>query len=172
MEETQNLTDEVVVEKVTDEESAEDRLESEGDIAGDYLEDLLNIIDMDGDIEIFVENGRAQVSIDADAPELIGKDGEVLEALQELARLAVMTETGHRSRLMLDIGGHRDSRKSELATLANEAIVEVKDSGKDVELKPMNAFERKVVHDLIADAGLVSESVGEDPRRRVVVKPA
>ena len=146
-------------------------LENEGDIAADYLEELLDIADLDGDIDTYTEGGRAHVAVVTDANLLVGKDGEVLEALQELARLAVMTETGHRSRLMLDIAGHRDKRRGVLQELAANAIAEVKESGEPVRLAPMNPFERKIVHDAVAAAGLVSESEGEEPRRRVVVLP-
>lgn len=147
-------------------------LEEEGDIAADYLEELLDIADLDGDIDTFTEGGRAHVSIVTDATVLVGKDGEVLEALQELARLAVMTETGKRSRLMLDIAGYRERRRRELTALANDAVQEVKASAEPVRLAPMNPFERKIVHDVVAAAGLLSESDGEEPNRRVVVLPA
>ncbi len=147
-------------------------LENEGEIAADYLEELLDIADLDGDIDTYVEGGRAHVSIVTEGDLLVGSDGQVLEALQELARLAVMTETGRRSRLMLDIAGHRDRRRKELQTIAEDAISEVKSSGESVRLTPMNPFERKIVHDVVAAAGLVSESEGEEPRRCVVVRPA
>jgi spoIIIJ-associated protein len=146
-------------------------LDEEGDIAADYLEELLDIADLDGDIDTFTEGGRAHVSIVTDTTVLVGKNGEVLEALQELARLAVMTETGKRSRLMLDIAGHRERRRRELTDLANDAVQEVKASGEPVRLAPMNPFERKIVHDVVAVAGLASESDGEEPNRRVVVLP-
>lgn len=149
----------------------ETALDNEGEIAADYLEELLDIADLDGDIDTYTEGGRAHVSVITDTNLLVGKDGEVLEALQELARLAVMTETGHRSRLMLDIAGHRDKRRSVLQELAAAAIAEVKETGEPVRLAPMNPFERKIVHDAVAAAGLVSESEGEEPRRRVVVLP-
>lgn len=149
----------------------EEALENEGEIAADYLEELLDIADLDGDIDTFTEGGRAHVSILTDAEVLVGKDGEVLEALQELARLAVMTETGHRSRLMLDIAGHRERRRKVLQELADDAVSHVRESGEPVRLAPMNPFERKIVHDAVAQAGLVSESEGEEPRRRVVVLP-
>ena len=149
----------------------EEALNNEGEIAADYLEELLDIADLDGDIDTFNEGGRAHVSILSDSDVLVGKNGEVLEALQELARLAVMTETGHRSRLMLDIAGHREKRRAELQDLAADAISEVRSTGESVRLSPMNPFERKIVHDAIAAAGLVSESEGEEPRRRVVVMP-
>ena len=149
----------------------EQALVNEGEIAADYLEELLDIADLDGDIDTFTEGGRAHVSIVTDTDLLVGRDGEVLEALQELARLAVMTETGHRSRLMLDVAGHRDKRRKELEILAKDAIAEVVETGEPVRLSPMNPFERKIVHDVVASAGLVSESEDEEPRRRVVVLP-
>lgn len=152
-------------------ESAAERLDAEADLAADYLEELLNIADMDGDIDIFVEGGRAHVSIVTDTDQLVGKNGEVLDALQELARLVVMTETGHRSRLMLDIAGHRERRRIELTGLAKEAIAEVKETGEQVRMAPMNPFERKIVHDIVASEGLVSESEGVEPNRRVIILP-
>ncbi|MEU7291851.1 protein jag [Streptomyces exfoliatus] len=153
------------------------RLEQEGEIAADYLEGLLDIADLDGDIDMDVEADRAAVSIISDAnsrelQKLVGRDGEVLEALQELTRLAVHRETGDRSRLMLDIAGFRAKKRTELAELGAKAAVEVKSTGQPVKLDPMTPFERKVVHDAIAAAGLRSESEGEEPQRFVVVLPA
>lgn len=151
----------------------EEALVNEGEIAADYLEELLDIADLDGDIDTFVEGGRAHVSVLTSGDTLVGKNGETLEALQELCRLAVMTETGHRSRLMLDIAGHREHRRVQLHALAREAVDEVKTTGEPVRLEPMNPFERKVVHDAIASIdGVYSESEGEGPGRRVVVWPA
>jgi len=148
-------------------------LEAEGDIAADYLEGLLDIIDVDGDLEMDVENDRAMVAIvGEDLDDLVGEDAEVLEALQDLARLAVMRETGHRSRLMLDIGGYRAAIRKELTAQGQRAVEEVKRTGERVSLEPMTPFERKVVHDAVAAAGLVSESSGEEPKRYVVVLPA
>ncbi|WP_425466995.1 protein jag [Propioniferax innocua] len=146
-------------------------LDEEGDIAADYLEELLDIADLDGDIDTYTEGGRAHVAIMTDSTLLVGRDGDVLEALQELSRLAVMTETGKRSRLMLDVAGHRDRRRRELTDLATDAVTEVKTSGESVRLSPMNPFERKIVHDVVAAAGLSSESEGEEPQRCVVVMP-
>lgn len=154
------------------------RLEEEGEVAADYLEELLDIVDLDGDIDIDVENGRASVAIvgeggaDRELRRLVGPRGEVLEALQELSRLAVQARTGERSRLMLDVAGFRAARKRALEDVAARACQEVKRSGEPVRLDPMSAFERKVVHDVVADAGLESESEGEEPNRRVVVHPA
>ena len=149
------------------------RLEQEGDIAADYLEGLLDIADLDGDIDLDVEGDRASVSVvGGDLHHLVGGHGEVLEALQELARLAVLTQTGERSRLMLDIAGYRRAKRDELAALARRAIVDVTATGQPIKLPVMTPFERKVVHDAVAEGGLRSESEGEEPKRRVVVLPA
>ena len=148
------------------------RLEEEGDIAADYLEGLLDIADLDGDIDMDVEGDRASVSIVGEGlTNLVGSNGEVLEALQELTRLAVTRETGERTRLMLDIGGHRAARRAALVDLGNEAVQQAKASGQGVRLEPMTPFERKVVHDAVAAAGLRSESEGEEPNRCVIVFP-
>ncbi|MGI8644894.1 MAG: protein jag [Nocardioides sp.] len=162
---------------VSDEEesapSSVERLEGEGEIAADYLEELLDIADLDGDLDMDVEGDRASVSIvGAELTQLVGVRGEVLDALQELTRLAVYRETGERSRLMLDISGHRASRREALITLAAERITEVRASGERVALEPMTSFERKVVHDVVTESGLVSESEGVEPRRYVVILPA
>ncbi|OEU96093.1 protein jag [Streptomyces oceani] len=152
------------------------RLEQEGEVAADYLEGLLDIADLDGDIDMDVEADRAAVSIIGDdsgraLQKLVGRDGEVLEALQELTRLAVHRETGERSRLMLDVGGFRARKRQELAELGAKAAEEAKGSGEAVKLRVMTPFERKVVHDAVAEAGLRSESEGEEPQRCVVVLP-
>jgi spoIIIJ-associated protein len=153
--------------------SLHDRLEQEGDIAADYLEELLDIADLDGDLDMDVEGERAVVSIvGADLQQLVGDQGKVLDALQELTRLAVYRETGERSRLMLDVSGHRAARRLELEALAATTAAEVKESGERAALRPMTPFERKVVHDAVAAAGLSSESEGVEPRRYVVVLPA
>ncbi len=150
-----------------------ERLENEGEIAADYLEGLLDIADLDGDLDMDVEGDRAAVSIvGADLQQLVGRDGRVLDALQDLTRLAVYRETGERSRLMLDISGFRAERRERLTELANEAVAEVKATSRQVSLDPMTSFERKVVHDAVAAAGLVSESEGTEPRRFVVILPA
>lgn len=164
--------DEISQEEVSDSPSKRvAALENEGEIAADYLEELLDIADFDGDIDTYSEGGRAHVSILTEGDQLVGRDGEVLEALQELARLAVMTETGHRSRLMLDVAGYREKRRKVLKDLAQDAVTAVNDSGDAVRLAAMNPFERKIVHDVVAASGLVSESEGEEPQRRVVVLP-
>jgi spoIIIJ-associated protein len=148
-------------------------LELEGEIAADYIEGLLDLADMDGDIDMDVEGDRAVVSVvGATLDELIGPRGEVLEALQELTRLAVHRQTGARTRIMIDVGGYRMRRRSELAETGRDAADEVKRTGEPKKLWPMNPFERKIVHDAVAAAGLRSESEGEEPDRRVVVLPA
>jgi spoIIIJ-associated protein len=149
------------------------KLEEEGDIAADYLEGLLDIADLDGDIDIDVENGRASLAIvGGKLSHLVGGEGEVLDAIQELTRLAVQTSTGDRSRLMLDIDGFRAGRRKELTALAQEMAQEAKKTGGSIKLDPMNAFERKIIHDTIQTLGLTSESDGEDPNRFVVIYPA
>jgi spoIIIJ-associated protein len=147
-------------------------LEREGDVAADYLEELLDIADLDGDLDMDVDGDRAAVSIvGADLSHLVGQRGEVLDALQELTRLAVYRETGERSRLMLDVSGYRADQRARLVALAQESVVRVQESGERVSLDPMSPFERKVVHDAVAAAGLTSESEGVEPRRFVVILP-
>ena len=147
-------------------------LELEGEIAADYIEGLLDVADLDGDIDMDVEGDRAVVSVvGATLNELVGRRGEVLEALQELTRLAVHQHTGNRTRIMLDVGGYRQRRRAELAEAGQDAAEEVRRTGQPKKLWPMNPFERKVVHDAVAAAGLRSESEGEEPERRVVVLP-
>jgi spoIIIJ-associated protein len=154
--------------------ATDDLLVREGDVAGDYLERLLDILDVDGDIDLDVEGDRASVAIvGGQLSDLVGRDGAVLDALQELTRLAVAQSTGVRSRLMLDVGGYRARRRADLSSLAGEAAQRVATSRQPERLTPMNPFERKVVHDVIASvAGVRSESEGEEPHRRVVVLPA
>ena len=149
-------------------------LEQEGEIAADYLEELLDICDMDGDLDLDVEGDRAVVAIvGAKLDKLVGANGEVLDALQELTRLAVHQQTGARSRLMLDVGGHRARRRRELTALGEAAARRVSESGRSERLAPMTPFERKVVHDAVAAIeGVRSESEGDEPERRVVVLPA
>jgi spoIIIJ-associated protein len=153
--------------------TSQELLVREGDIAADYLEQLLDIIDFDGDIDLDVENGRAIVAIvGEDLRGLVGGNGATLDALQELVRLAVQQKTGVRSRLMLDVGGHREHRRTQLAELARSTAITVRETGEPARLTAMNPFERKVIHDVIAGiTGVRSESEGEEPQRRVVVHP-
>ena len=172
--------DDLVDDDEDDEDEDEDEdeddlgsLEEEGEIAADYIEGLLDIADLDGDIDMDVEGDRAVVSVvGATLDELVGDDGEVLEALQELTRLAVHRKTGVRARLMLDVGGFRARRRAELADLGRSMAAEVERSGEPKKLRAMSPFERKIIHDAVALAGLRSESEGEEPHRRVVIFPA
>ncbi len=159
---------------VADSAPAGDLLVQEGDIAGDYLERLLDIADVDGDIDMDVEGDRAIVAIVGDGLDaLVGPNGATLDALQELTRLAVVQQTGVRSRLMLDIGGWRAQRKTDLTEVGTKAAQRVLESGEPVSLAAMTPFERKIVHDAVAAVdGVVSESEGVEPERRVVVLPA
>src|SRR5690625_3496567 len=150
-------------------------LEHEGDIAADYLEELLDIADLDGDIDLDVEGDRASVAIVTEPNSerwlrsLVGEEGEVLNSLQDLTRLAVQTKTGERSGLMLDVAGHREKRRQALKSLAMEAIKRAQGSDASVELEPMNPCARNVIHDAVAEAGLSSESEGTEPDRRVII---
>ena len=168
------MTDTSTAPDTTPADSQADLLVREGDIAGDYLERLLDIADADGDIDMDVENDRAVVAIVGDGLDaLVGPGGVVLDALQELTRLAVVQQTGVRSRLMLDIGGWRARRKAELTQLGTRAARRVLDGGEPVSLAPMTPFERKIVHDAVAGIqGVASESEGVEPERRVVVVPS
>ena len=172
------VDDDLADEDVADEDDIDDEdvdlsiLEEEGDIAADYIEGLLDIADLDGDIDMDVEGDRAVVSVvGATLDELVGDDGEVLEALQELTRLAVHRKTGVRARLMLDVGGFRARRRAELTELGRSVAEEVERTGEPKKLRAMSPFERKIIHDAVALAGLRSESEGEEPNRRVVVFP-
>ena len=150
-------------------------IEEEGDIAADYLEELLDIVDLDGDIDIEVRNQRIYLSVvndddgNEDLRHLVGRRGEVLDALQELVRLSVLAASGNRSRLILDIAGYRAQRREQLTEIALDAVEKVRVSGEDFHLKPLGAYERKVVHDVVAEQGLYSESEGEGTRRHVVI---
>ena len=155
------------------------RLEEEGEIGADYLEELLDIADLGGDIDIDIDHGRASIAVlaseegdERELDDLVGRNGEVLEAVQELTRLAVQARTGNRSRLMPAINGYRADRRTELTKVAQEAVTKVLTTGESVSLEPMNPFERKVCHDVVASAGLISESEGAEPHRYVVVLPA
>ncbi|MEY3473308.1 MAG: hypothetical protein RLY22_811 [Actinomycetota bacterium] len=149
-------------------------LEEEGDIAADYLEELLDIFDLDGDIDIDVRQGRAYLEISSENGgnlRLISEP-DTVEALQELTRLAVQVKTTSFSRLILDVGGSRQKRVDELSRIVNKVIDKVRESGEAVPMKPMSSYERKIAHDIIAEAGLSSESEGEARDRHIVVKPA
>ncbi|MDR2973575.1 MAG: single-stranded DNA-binding protein [Propionibacteriaceae bacterium] len=163
---------EVVEEVVAEPDDQVDGLTQEGETAADYLEELLDIADLDGDIDTYVEAGRPQVSILGAGEKLVGANGEVLEALQDLSRLAVLTKLGRHSRLMLDIAGYREKRRQEIKEIVAAAIAEVRSSGEPVALAAMNPFERKIAHDTVAAEGMYSESEGEADKRHVVIRVA
>lgn len=178
MNETDNAQDTAPEETVAPETQVDTAplspLEEEGEIAADYIEELLDTADIDGDIDIEVRDGRTYVSVvaeddDADLRALVGQDGEIVEALQELARLSVLSATQRRSRLILDVAGHRDERAAELRSLADDAVARVHADGKSVHLPPLSPYERKIVHDAVAEAGLVSESEGDGAGRHIVI---
>ncbi len=154
-----------------------EQLEREGEVAADFLERLLDIVDLDGDIDVDIDGDRAIVAI-VDSEEgrvprrLVGPDGRVLEALQELTRMAVQASLGERSRIMLDVAGHREERRAAVVDVARTVIRDVQEAGEARPLEPMSAFERKVVHDEVLRVGLGSESEGVEPNRYVVVLPA
>jgi spoIIIJ-associated protein len=155
-----------------DEPTAE-QLEREGDIAADYIEGLLDIADVEGDLELDVRQGRAYVSVESDDDSLKPlTDPDVVQALQELTRIAVQRETGEFSRLILDIGGSRDTRRTQLAQLVDQAIARLDDGASQASLPAMSSYERKVVHDIVAERGYVSESYGERGDRHTVVRKA
>ncbi|HJF17836.1 MAG TPA: hypothetical protein K8U78_01500 [Aeriscardovia aeriphila] len=155
-----------------DDEELEE-LNEEADIAADYLEGLLDVLDYDGDIELGVRNGRPLVQIvaddDTDIKQLIGKDGEVVEALQRLARLAVQQKTGERSGLIVDVDGFLARKRRHLRNLALDAVDDVREDGEPVTLEDMNAYERKIIHDIVRQEGLKSRSHGDEPHRHVTV---
>jgi spoIIIJ-associated protein len=163
--------------QITDQRTQRSALEREGEVAADFLEQLLDIADMDGDIDVDVDGDRAAVAI-VDSEEgrvsrrLVGTEGKVLDALQELTRLAVQAATGERSRLMLDVAGYRAERRAAVVALAQAAITVVRSTNDKVAMNPMTAFERKVVHTEVLTAGLGSESEGVEPQRYVVILPA
>jgi spoIIIJ-associated protein len=178
------MSDEIKTEEVVETEAAEaaevdskdsiKALEEEGDIAADYLEELLDIYDLDGDIEIDVRQGRAYLEVSAsdDSNLKLISDPETVEALQELTRLAVQVKTNSFSRLILDVGGSRQTRVNDLTRIVNKLVAKVKDTGEAIPMKPMSSYERKIVHDLVSEAGLTSESEGEGKERHIVIKPA
>ena len=169
---SENETPEVIENEAVETDAK--ALEVEGDIAADYLEEFLDIYDMDGDIDIDVRQGRAylEISADSDSNLRLISDPETVEALQELTRLAVQVKTNSFSRLILDVGGSRQKRVDDITRIVNRIIDKVKDLGEPVPMKPMSSYERKIVHDIVAEAGLVSESEGEGKDRHIVVKPA
>lgn len=173
-EETDSYNEDAEVSTEHRHELAED-IEAEGDIAADYLEELLDITDIDGDIDIEVRNQRTYLSVineddnNEELHQLVGRNGEVLDALQDLVRLAVLSTSGNRSRLILDVAGYRAERREQLADIARQAAQTVRESGQDYHMEPLGSYERKIVHDIVAEQGLYSESEGEGSSRHVVI---
>ncbi|HWU29405.1 MAG TPA: R3H domain-containing nucleic acid-binding protein [Microbacterium sp.] len=151
-------------------ESTIEELEQEGDIAADFLEELLDIADIDGDLNLDVRQGRAYVSVEAEGDALsVLSAPETVQALQELTRLAVQSKTGSFSRMILDIGGSRDTRRRQLEGLVNAAVAKLDDGASQASLPAMSSYERKLVHDIVSERGLVSESYGEGADRHTVI---
>ena len=168
---TDITTDELIETSDSVTETVEVSADAEGDAAADYIEELLDIVDLDGDIDIETRDGRAFISVgseDAADLRLLSKP-DTVAALQELTRLAVQTKTGAYSRLVLDVGGSREARQSELARLVDRAIERIDAGASEAALPPMSSYERKLVHDIVAERGFVSESSGEGRDRHTVI---
>lgn len=162
-------TERVVTNQATEEPTL-DELEAEGDLAADYIEGLLDIADLDGDLDIDVANGRAYVSITGGGEDLDRLAApETVQAMQDLTRLAVQNKTGRFSRLILDVAGSRDARAAQLRQMVDSAIAQIAAGRERVALEPMSSYERKLVHDLVAEKGYYSESTGEGRDRRLVI---
>jgi len=157
----------------SDDAPTAEQLEREGDTAADFIEGLLDIADLDGDLELDVRQGRAYVSVESDDESLRPlADPNVVQALQEITRLAVQRETGEFSRLILDVAGSRDARRSQLSVLVDQAIERLDGGASQASLPAMSSYERKIVHDIVAERGYVSESYGERADRHAVVRKA
>ena len=166
------MTGENVVERTVDRsEPTIEQLEHEGDVAADFLEELLDIADIDGDLNLDVRQGRAYVSVDAEGEDIsVLADPDTVQALQEITRLAVQSKTGSFSRLILDVGGSRDARRRQLETLVDAAVVKLDEGASQASLPSMSSYERKLVHDIVADRDLVSESYGDGADRHTVIR--
>ncbi|MCS3844866.1 R3H domain-containing nucleic acid-binding protein [Microbacterium sp. AK031] len=166
------MTGENVVERTADRsEPTVEQLEHEGDVAADFLEELLDIADIDGDLNLDVRQGRAYVSVDAEGEDIsVLADPDTVQALQEITRLAVQSKTGSFSRLILDVGGSRDARRRQLETLVDAAVVKLDEGASQASLPSMSSYERKLVHDIVADRDLVSESYGDGADRHTVIR--
>ena len=150
------------------------QLEEEGEIAADYIEELLDITDLDGDIEIDTRSGRAYVSVNSSEDtnlRLLARP-DTVAALQELTRIAVQTKTGSFSRLILDVGGSREARVAELTILVDKAVERIEAGAESASLPAMSSYERKLVHDVVAERGFSSQSEGEGRDRHTVITRA
>jgi len=150
----------------------ENELEKEGEIAADFIEEFLDLADLDGDLEIELKQDRVYLTVDSEGESNLGKvsDPETVTAIQEITRLAVQSQTGEMSRLILDIAGSRDARAKQLKELVEKTISRLEETDKDQHLKPMSSYDRKLVHDMVAEAGVVSESEGQGRDRHIVIK--
>ena len=148
-------------------------LEAEGDIAADYVEGLLDIADIEGDLTLDVKQGRAYVSVESDDESLsVLAAPDTVQALQELTRLAVQAKTDRFSRLILDVGGSRDARQRQLEKLVDAAVARLDEGSSQASLPAMSSYERKLVHDIVAERNLVSESYGDGSDRHTVIRRA
>ena len=152
--------------------SEEKELEQQGEIAADFIEEFLDVADLDGDLEIEFKKERVYISVQSDAKSNLGKisDPDTVEAVQELARLAVQAKTGEMSRLILDMGGSRQAKTDKLKQLVERTIEKLEDSDSEQHLKPMTSYDREQVHDMVSEAGFVSESEGQGRDRHIVVR--
>ena len=152
--------------------TTENDLEKEGEIAADFIEEFLDLADLDGDLEIEFKQERVYLTVDSEGESNLGKvsDPETVSAIQEITRLAVQSQTGEMSRLILDIAGSRDAKAKQLKDLVEKTLAKLEETDKDQHLKPMSSYDRKLVHDMVAEAGMVSESEGQGRERHIVIR--
>ncbi|MBL6593376.1 MAG: DNA-binding protein [Actinobacteria bacterium] len=152
--------------------TTENELEKEGEIAADFIEEFLDLADLDGDLEIEFKQERVYLTVDSEGESNLGKvsDPETVNAIQEITRLAVQSKTGEMSRLILDIAGSRDAKAKQLKDLVEKTLAKLEETDKEQHLKPMSSYDRKLVHDMVAEAGMVSESEGQGRDRHIVIR--
>ena len=152
--------------------TTENELEKEGEIAADFIEEFLDLADLDGDLEIEFKQERVYLTVDSEGESNLGKvsDPEIVNAIQEITRLAVQSKTGEMSRLILDIAGSRDAKAKQLKDLVEKTLAKLEETDKEQHLKPMSSYDRKLVHDMVAEAGMVSESEGQGRDRHIVIR--
>ncbi|MFB3739511.1 MAG: RNA-binding cell elongation regulator Jag/EloR [Candidatus Velamenicoccus archaeovorus] len=158
------------------EELPQELVEEQGEVAADFLEGLLERMGIPASIEPGMRDGIMYVDVLGEGPDdedmglLIGRHGATLDALQELTRIVVSHRTGERCRVIVDVEDYRKRRRSRLVSRAREMARRVAKTGREEELEPMPPYERKIVHDTVAEVpGAQSSSVGEEPERRVVI---
>lgn len=152
--------------------TTENELEKEGEIAADFIEEFLDLADLDGDLEIEFKQERVYLTVDSEGESNLSKvsDPETVNAIQEITRLAVQSKTGEMSRLILDIAGSRDAKAQQLKDLVEKTLAKLEETDKEQHLKPMSSYDRKLVHDMVAEAGMVSESEGQGRDRHIVIR--